>query len=235
MKSFQRMTEFERFATLPSITIDELSKCLVGVSPYARRKDIDGEHLEIITHIRVRIKRTLEEIFKNEKIPRVTNYGEYKPHPHPIDMDEKVKSDIIFSVGFNCRDDVTTPIAIIDRCKVAISSLAMNSKTRSLLQFIGGEAELLGKQLVANNRGLYKKEEEVVSLNKIIGITVSLLAQEKNKSNPSKWLKKDNTVCVEHVKNLIDDFVEKNGISSDGLRASSIRSKISAAIKTIYD
>jgi len=111
----------------------------------------------------------------------------------------------------------------------------MNSKTRSLLQFIGGEAELLGKQLVANNRGLYKKEEEVVSLNKIIGITVSLLAQEKNKSNPSKWLKKDNTVCVEHVKDLIDDFVEKNGISSDGLRASSIRSKISAAIKTIYD
>lgn len=168
MKSFQRMTEFERFATLPSITIDELSKCLVGVSPYARRKDINDEHFEIITHIRVRIKRTLEEIFKNEKIPRVTNYGEYKPHPHPIDMDEKVKSDIIFSVGFNCRDDVTTPSAIIDRCKVAITNLAMHSKTRPLLQFIGGEAESLGKQLVANNRGLYKKKRKLLASIKLL-------------------------------------------------------------------
>ncbi|MEX2979140.1 hypothetical protein [Serratia fonticola] len=234
-KSFQKMTEFERFATLPSITIDELAKCLVGISPDTAKKNIANDKLEIISHIKIRMKRTLEEIFKAGKVARVTSYGIFKEHPHPVNMDEKIESDIIYAIGYNCKDDEETPEVISDKCKNSVSSIAMNTKTKSFLPFIGGEAEKLGSQLIANSRGLYKKEEEVVSLTKIIGILVNILASEKNKSNPSKWLKKDQSVCIEHIKELIDGYVESNGISSEGLRASSLRAKLSSAIKAIHD
>ncbi|HDL8091164.1 TPA: hypothetical protein PXQ40_003532, partial [Yersinia enterocolitica] len=107
--------------------------------------------------------------------------------------------------------------------------------TRVLLPFIGGEAEELGRRIISNNRGLYKKDEEIVNLNKLLGIVVDLLAQEKNKKNPSKGIKKDSAVCVEHIKEAIDEYIAKNDISSDGLRASSLRAKLSSALKAIYD
>ncbi|CQJ04511.1 hypothetical protein OU748_003608 [Yersinia enterocolitica] len=235
MKSFQKMNEFERVATLPSITIDELAKCLVGISPNTAKKNIKQDKLEIITHINMRMTRTLEEIFKAHEIPRVTRYGQFKAVPHPVSSDERIITDIICSTGFNCRDDEDTPEAILERCKIAVSNIAINNKTRVLLPFIGGEAEELGKRIISNNRGLYKKDEEIVNLNKLLGIVVDLLAQEKNKKNPSKGIKKDSAVCVEHIKEAIDEYIAKNDISSDGLRASSLRAKLSSALKAIYD
>lgn len=235
MKSFQRMNEFERLTTLPSITIDELAKCLVGISPTMAKKYIIKEKLEIITHIHMRMTRTLEEIFKSNSIPRTTRYGQFRTTTHPVNSDERIITDIICATGFNCTDDEFTPPSILERCKVAVSNIAMNNKTRPLLAFIGGEAEELGKTLISDNRGLYKKDEEIININKLLGITVSLLALEKNKKNPSKWIKKDNIVCVEHIKEIIDEFIEKNDLSNDGLKSSSLRAKLSSALNAIYD
>lgn len=113
MKSFQKMNEFERVATLPSITIDEIAKCLVGLSPTLLRRDIDAEKLEVISHIKMRLKRTLEEVFKANKIERITKYTDYIASPHPVDDSEKISSDLIFSIGYNCLDTDETPEAII--------------------------------------------------------------------------------------------------------------------------
>jgi signal recognition particle subunit SEC65 len=235
MKSFQRMNEFERVATLPSITIDELAKCLVGVSPTTAKKYIIKDKLEVITHIHMRMTRTLEEIFKLNSIPRVTRYGQYRTTSHPVNSDERIITDIICATGFNCTDNEFTPPSILERCETAVNNIAMNNKTRLLLPFIGGEAEDLGRKLISNNRGLYKKDEEIVNINKLLGIAVNLLALEKNKTNPSKWIKKDNVVCVEHLKEIIDEYIEKNDISNDGLKSSSLRAKLSSALKAIYD
>lgn len=235
MKSFQKMNEFERVATLPSITIDELAKCLVGVSPNTAKKYISHDNLEIIAHINMRMTRTLEEIFKSNSIPRATRYGKFMSSPHSVNSNERIMTDIICATGFNCKDDEATPPAILDRCRTAVTNIAMNNKTRTLLPFIGGEAEALGRALVQNNRGVYKKDEELINLNKLLGITVNLLALEKNKQNPSKWIKKENVVCVEHIKEVIDEYIEQHDISSDGLKASSLRAKLSSALKAIYD
>lgn len=235
MKSFQRMNEFERIATLPSITIDELAKCLVGVSPTTAKKYIVKDKLEVIKHIDMRMTRTIEEIYKSNSIPRVTRYGQYRTTSHPVNSDERIITDIICATGFNCTDDEFTPPSILERCEAAVSNIAMNNKTRPLLPFIGGEAEDLGRKIISNNRGLYKKDEEIVNINKLLGIAVNLLALEKNKTNPSKWIKKGNVVCVEHLKEIIDEYIEKNDISNDGLKSSSLRAKLSSALKAIYD
>ncbi|WP_145495483.1 hypothetical protein [Yersinia bercovieri] len=235
MKSFQKMNEFERVATLPSITIDEIAKCLVGLSPTLLRRDIDTEKLEIISHIKMRLKRTLEEVFKANKIERITKYTDYIASPHPVDDSEKISSDLIFSIGYNCLDTDETPEAIIERCSMAVQNIATNNKNNNLLSFIGGEAEKLGLQIIKNNRGAYKKDEELFNVNKLLGITLTLLAKEKYEQNNAKWIKKGDVICVEHIKEMIDLYIQENDISTNGLRASSLRAKISSALKAIHD
>ncbi|EOI7409541.1 TPA: hypothetical protein PXP37_001782 [Yersinia enterocolitica] len=235
MKSFQKMNEFERVATLPSITIDEIAKCLVGLSPTLLRREIDTEKLEVISHIKMRLKRTLEEVFKANKIERITKYTDYIASPHPVDDSEKISSDLIFSIGYNCLDTDETPEAIIERCSMAVQNIAISNKNNKLLSFIGGEAERLGLQIIKNNRGAYKKDEELFNVNKLLGITLTLLAKEKYGQNNAKWMKKGNVICVEHIKEMIDLYIQENGISTDGLRASSLRAKISSALKAIHD
>ncbi|EKN4195696.1 hypothetical protein [Yersinia mollaretii] len=235
MKSFQKMNEFERVATLPSITIDEIAKCLVGLSPTLLRRDIDTEKLEVISHIKMRLKRTLEEVFKSNKIERITKYTDYIASPHPVDDSEKISSDLIFSIGYNCLDTDETPEAIIERCCMAVQNIAISNKNNKLLSFIGGEAEKLGLQIIKNNRGVYKKDEELFNVNKLLGITLTLLAKEKHEQNNAKWMKKGDVICVEHIKEMIDLYIQENHISTDGLRASSLRAKISSALKAIHD
>ncbi|EMQ4302657.1 hypothetical protein WG886_003331 [Yersinia enterocolitica] len=235
MKSFQKMNEFERVATLPSITIDEIAKCLVGLSPTLLRRDIDTEKLEVISHIKMRLKRTLEEVFKANKIERITKYTDYIASPHPVDDSEKISSDLIFSIGYNCLDTDETPEAIIERCSMAVQNIAISNKNNKLLSFIGGEAEKLGLQIIKNNRGVYKKDEELFNVNKLLGITLTLLAKEKYEQNNAKWMKKGDVICVEHIKEMIDMYIQENDISTDGLRASSLRAKISSALKAIHD
>lgn len=235
MKSFQKMNEFERVATLPSITIDEIAKCLVGLSPTLLRRDIDTEKLEIISHIKMRLKRTLEEVFKANNIERITKYTDYIASPHPVDDSEKISSDLIFSIGYNCLDTDETPEAIIERCSMAVQNIATKNKNNNLLSFIGGEAEKLGLQIIKNNRGVYKKDEELFNVNKLLGITLTLLAKEKHEQNNAKWMKKGNVICVEHIKEMVDMYIQENDISTDGLRASSLREKISSALKAIHD
>ncbi|HHH2221327.1 TPA: hypothetical protein ACPY4Y_002895 [Yersinia enterocolitica] len=235
MKSFQKMNEFERVATLPSITIDEIAKCLVGLSPTLLRRDIDTEKLEIISHIKMRLKRTLEEVFKANNIERITKYTDYIASPHPVDDSEKISSDLIFSIGYNCLDTDETPEAIIERCSMAVQNIAIINKNNKLLSFIGGEAEKLGLQIIKNNRGAYKKDEELFNVNKLLGITLTLLAKEKHEQNNAKWMKKGDVICVEHIKEMVDMYIQENDISTDGLRASSLREKISSALKAIHD
>lgn len=235
MKSFQKMNEFERVATLPSITIDEIAKCLVGLSPTLLRRDIDTEKLEIISHIKMRLKRTLEEVFKANNIERITKYTDYIASPHPVDDSEKISSDLIFSIGYNCLDTDETPEAIIERCSMAVQNIAIINKNNKLLSFIGGEAEKLGLQIIKNNRGAYKKDEELFNVNKLLGITLTLLAKEKYEQNNAKWMKKGDVICVEHIKEMVDMYIQENDISTDGLRASSLREKISSALKAIHD
>ncbi|HHT8827608.1 TPA: hypothetical protein ACT48M_003047 [Yersinia enterocolitica] len=235
MKSFQKMNEFERVATLPSITIDEIAKCLVGLSPTLLKRDIETEKLEIISHIKMRLRRTLEEVFKANKIERITKYTDYIASPHPVDDSEKISSDLIFSIGYNCLDNDETPEAIIERCSMAVQNIAISNKNNKLLSFIGGEAEKLGLQIIKNNRGAYKKDEELFNVNKLLGITLTLLAKEKYEQNNAKWTKKGDVICVEHIKEMIDMYIQENDISTDGLRASSLRAKISSALKAIHD
>ncbi|MFJ1217555.1 hypothetical protein [Yersinia enterocolitica] len=235
MKSFQKMNEFERVATLPSITIDEIAKCLVGLSPTLLRREIDTEKLEVISHIKMRLKRTLEEVFKANKIERITKYTDYIASPHPVDDSEKISSDLIFSIGYNCLATDETPEAIIERCSMAVQNIATKNKNNNLLSFIGGEAEKLGLQIIKNNRGIYKKDEELFNVNKLLGITLTLLAKEKHEQNNAKWMKKGDVICVEHIKEMIDLYIKENHISTDGLRASSLRAKISSALKAIHD
>ncbi|EKN5150291.1 TPA: hypothetical protein ACPZUD_003695 [Yersinia enterocolitica] len=235
MKSFQKMNEFERVATLPSITIDEIAKCLVGLSPTLLKRDIDTEKLEVISHIKMRLKRTLEEVFKANNIERITKYTDYIASPHPVDDSEKISSDLIFSIGYNCLDADETPEAIIERCSMAVQNIAIINKNNKLLSFIGGEAEKLGLQIIKNNRGAYKKDEELFNVNKLLGITLTLLAKEKYEQNNAKWMKKGDVICVEHIKEMVDMYIQENDISTDGLRASSLREKISSALKAIHD
>lgn len=235
MKNFQKMNEFERVATLPSITIDEIAKCLVGLSPTLLRRKIDTEKLEVISHIKMRLKRTLEEVFKANKIERITKYTDYIASPHPVDDSEKISSDLIFSIGYNCLDTDETPEAIIERCSIAVQNIATNNKNNNLLSFIGGEAEKLGLQIIKNNRGAYKKDEELFNVNKLLGITLTLLAKEKHTQNNSKWIKKGDVICVEHIKEMIDLYIQENDISTDGLRASSLRAKLKSALNAIYN
>lgn len=235
MKSFQKMNEFERVATLPSITIDEIAKCLVGISPTVLKKEIGTEKLEVISHIKMRLKRTLEEVFKANKIERITKYTDYIASPHPVDDSEKISSDLMFSIGYNCLDTDETPEAIIERCNLAVHNIATHNKNNNLLSFIGGEAEKIGLQIIKNNRGAYKKDEELFNVNKLLGITLTLLAKEKYIQNNSKWMKKGDVICVEHIKEMIDVYVQENDISIDGLRASSLRAKLKSALNAIYN
>ncbi|AJI81717.1 hypothetical Protein YWA314_19712 [Yersinia enterocolitica subsp. enterocolitica WA-314] len=235
MKSFQKMNEFERVATLPSITIDEIAKCLVGLSPTLLKRDIDTEKLEVISHIKMRLKRTLEEVFKANNIERITKYTDYIASPHPVDDSEKISSDLIFSIGYNCLDADETPEAIIERCSMAVQNIAITNKNNKLLSFIGGEAEKLGLQIIKNNRGAYKKDEELFNVNKLLGITLTLLAKEKYEQNNAKWIKKGDVICVEHIKEMIDLYIQENDISTNGLRASSLRAKLKSALNAIYN
>ncbi|CNI52745.1 TPA: hypothetical protein ACHYPN_004461 [Yersinia enterocolitica] len=235
MKSFQKMNEFERVATLPSITIDEIAKCLVGLSPTLLKRDIDTEKLEVISHIKMRLKRTLEEVFKANNIERITKYTDYIASPHPVDDSEKISSDLIFSIGYNCLDADETPEAIIERCSMAVQNIAIINKNNKLLSFIGGEAEKLGLQIIKNNRGAYKKDEELFNVNKLLGITLTLLAKEKYEQNNAKWIKKGDVICVEHIKEMIDLYIQENDISTNGLRASSLRAKLKSALNAIYN
>ncbi|HEN3280776.1 hypothetical protein A6J64_011820 [Yersinia enterocolitica] len=229
------MNEFERVATLPSITIDEIAKCLVGLSPTLLKRDIDTEKLEVISHIKMRLKRTLEEVFKANNIERITKYTDYIASPHPVDDSEKISSDLIFSIGYNCLDADETPEAIIERCSMAVQNIAITNKNNKLLSFIGGEAEKLGLQIIKNNRGAYKKDEELFNVNKLLGITLTLLAKEKYEQNNAKWIKKGDVICVEHIKEMIDLYIQENDISTNGLRASSLRAKLKSALNAIYN
>ncbi|MGA7585109.1 MAG: hypothetical protein WCB03_03660 [Rouxiella badensis] len=235
MSSFQKMTEFERVAILPSLSLDEMAKCLVGIPIATLKRDIDFKTISVIQSIKMYIKRTLEEIFKISTIERITKYTEYKPAPHPVDDNEKIFSDLIFAIGYNCSDIETTPTPILERCKSAVINLALNNKQKGVLSLIGGlSAELAAEQL-KNNRGIYKKDEELVNINKLLGISIHLLALEKYKQNTSKWIKNDDSVCVEHIKEIIDNYISEHEISTDGLKSSSLRAKLSYALKSIHD
>lgn len=118
---------------------------------------------------------------------------------------------------------------------MAVQNIATKNKNNNLLSFIGGEAEKLGLQIIKNNRGVYKKDEELFNVNKLLGITLTLLAKEKHEQNNAKWMKKGDVICVEHIKEMVDMYIQENDISTDGLRASSLREKISSALKAIHD
>lgn len=235
MKSFQKMDEFERAATLPSLTIDETAKCLVGVPLNALKREIEDETLNLIFHIKMRLKRTLEEFVKNKQMERITKYGENIRGPHPVDDNEKFAADIIFAIAYNCTDIDDTPVAISDRCKTAVRNIAANKKNRWMLDHIGGEALAYGQGQFTDNRGKHKSDEEEINTNKLLGITLMLLAQEKHQQNPAKWIRKNNVVYVDHLKELIENFIAQNEISPSGLKASSLRLKLSSALKAIHD
>lgn len=212
MASFRKLGLFEREAKSPLLNVKQLSLLLCGLDPELRIDEIPEDKIEDY------------EIYQRH-IKKWFNASGLFDRSIAVEQD----ADYMFALAYLLIDDEITPQPIKDRCLSAVAQIASRQKGKEILKKLGGfELEAVGIELSKNKRGLYKKENEEVNTYKLLGLTISLLAQKVGGSYYD-----GEKIRVSSIRDSIMKLAENSNISSSGLSRATIDKKIAEALNLL--
>lgn len=209
MTSFRRLGVFEREAKAPTLNVKQLALLLCGLYPELRTDEIPEERKEDYDIYYRQIKKWFNSsgLFSGSVA---------------VEQD----ADYMFALAYELIDDEITPEPIKDRCLLAVTQIASQQKGKDILKRLGG-ADLVstGVELSKNKRGLHRKEDEEVNTYKLLGLTITLLA---NKVGGSFY--DGNKITVSSIRNAIMKLAEDINLSQKGLSRATLDKKIQEAL-----
>ncbi|MCH4255539.1 hypothetical protein O1613_02475 [Proteus mirabilis] len=209
MTSFRRLGVFEREAKAPTLNVKQLALLLCGLYPELRVDEIPEERKEDYDIYYRQIKKWFNSsgLFSGSVA---------------VEQD----ADYMFALAYELIDDEITPEPIKERCLLAVTQIASQQKGKDILKRLGG-ADLVstGVELSKNKRGLHRKEDEEVNTYKLLGLTITLLA---NKVGGSFY--DGNKITVSSIRNAIMKLSEDINLSKKGLSRATLDKKIQEAL-----
>lgn len=209
MTSFRRLGVFEREAKAPTLNVKQLALLLCGLYPELRVDEIPEERKEDYDIYYRQIKKWFNSsgLFSGSVA---------------VEQD----ADYMFALAYELIDDEITPEPIKERCLLAVTQIASQQKGKDILKRLGGvDLVSTGVELSKNKRGLHRKEDEEVNTYKLLGLTITLLA---NKVGGSFY--DGNKITVSSIRNAIMKLSEDINLSKKGLSRATLDKKIQEAL-----
>ncbi|MCI1029785.1 hypothetical protein [Pantoea dispersa] len=206
---------FERITSQRMVTIAEVINTLYGINPNKKLKELPDDVAEEASDIRKAITRNIRSL----NISLLT-------------VNDEVDADLVFAAAHDFMRQGITPEIILKRGREALLTFLYRNDWEKYMFAFGGRSLVETMSSVRKTgRGQHRKTDEENGTLKMMGALIKLLAA---KHPTGKYGSVEKPTISEIYKDVLS-LLEKENVSTKGLRRSTFASKSKSSLASFYD